>query len=71
MVKLRFSINPLVMFKMQVNHIKKVQIALEANIAKIINAINRVEAKTDRILMHSLSEEGSNTTNGNKSSSES
>ena len=36
--------------------------SLEANIAKIINAINRVEAKTDRILIHSLSE-GSNTTN--------
>lgn len=36
--------------------------SLEANIAKIISAINRVEAKTDRILIHSLSE-GSKATN--------
>lgn len=36
--------------------------SLEANIAKIINAIERVEVKTDRILIHSLSE-GSNVTN--------
>jgi len=36
--------------------------SLEANIVKIIRAINRVEAKTDRILIHSLSE-GSQATN--------
>ena len=35
---------------------------MEANIVKIIGAINRVEAKTDRILIHSLSE-GSQATN--------
>lgn len=36
--------------------------SLEMNIAKIIGAINRVEAKTDRLLVHSLSE-GSGTPN--------
>ncbi len=36
--------------------------SLELNIAKIISAINRVEAKTDRILIHSLSE-GADITN--------
>lgn len=36
--------------------------SLEANIVKIISTINRVEAKTDRILIHSLSE-GSKATN--------
>jgi len=36
--------------------------SLEANIVKIISTINRVEAKTDRILIHSLSE-GSSATN--------
>ncbi len=36
--------------------------SLETNIAKIISTINRVEAKTDRILIHSLSE-GSTATN--------
>ena len=29
--------------------------SLEMNIAKIIGAINRVDAKTDRLLVHSLS----------------
>lgn len=33
--------------------------ALEINISKIINAINRVEAKTDKILIQSLSESSS------------
>ena len=36
--------------------------SLEVNISKIISAINRVEAKTDRILIHSLSE-GADITN--------